>query len=232
MKSQIQTLKEYAVMAYRSKEWLDAQAAAHKSGVIWVWSPKGGYLAWANNRSKTCKVNGKIYKPVTMSFTGIEDHGKMLDVIYDNDPDMYKKFSPYTDCIYGRITNTGKIVVYDEKPTKDKKKDKAIDAIYKYIKEGLIESSLERLTDQYNTTPAVARYYFGTAKLPKKIKIWRASEAGNVKRGDFVTADKEMAELHMRTDKYKLATKVVPPEHLRIVGSSGKKGATEFVYEP
>jgi len=96
----------------------------------------------------------------------------------------------------------------------------------------LSESNLQKLTDQYKETPGVAQYYFGTSKLPKKIKIWRASLKGTIKSGDFVSADKEFAEIHMRTDKYKLASIVVPPEHLRVVGSSGGKGYTEFVYEP
>lgn len=96
----------------------------------------------------------------------------------------------------------------------------------------LLENWKKRLTDQYKEYPEVAQYYFGLPKLPKLIKVWRATNNEKILPGDYVSADKEFAKIHMRDSSYKLVSIMVPPEHLRIISTSAGKGYTEFIYEP
>jgi len=88
------------------------------------------------------------------------------------------------------------------------------------------------VADEYAAIPEVSQYYFGKKRLPKQIRVFRATRGKSIRRGDFVSADRAHAARHVRDSSYKILSKLVRPDELAVLGSSGQRGFTEFLYVP
>lgn len=120
---------------FRSREWLGAIHDAHRDGVIWVWTPTAG-LAWAWVDARVIHINNRKHPARPEHGDPLDVHGDLLAAIHRMDTNLYKKFNDayMGGGVYGRVTKDGKILIYDQDRVSQRMADKAVDAIYRYVK--------------------------------------------------------------------------------------------------